>query len=159
MYVKTYVANTNLCSFTSMFKDSSVFQIDLNHAEDKYKKNKRRYIIKMCIDSTFRDKLTVDKWNQIIQNLIRINSYYNSNTRYCVAAQEAIKLAYRMSVVLLRCPLVLEIMHGLAPQGLPPPVKSPYNLCGVGANEKMCSCNITNSNSRTRFFLYLYSYF
>ena len=38
------------------------------------------------------------------------------------------EVAYRMSVVLLRCPLVPEIMHGGATEGLNKARKSPYNL-------------------------------
>jgi hypothetical protein len=35
---------------------------------------------------------------------------------WILACEEAIQLAYRTSVVLLRCLLVLEIMHGRAPE-------------------------------------------
>jgi hypothetical protein len=35
---------------------------------------------------------------------------------WILSCEEAIQLAYEMSVVLLRCPIVPEIMHGRAPE-------------------------------------------
>jgi hypothetical protein len=48
---------------------------------------------------------------------------------WILSCEEAIQLAYRISVVLLGCSFVPEIMHGRAPEGLPPP---PNDLYCVG---------------------------
>jgi hypothetical protein len=47
---------------------------------------------------------------------------------WVLSCEEAIQLAYRMSVLLLRWLFVSELMHGGAPRGLPPPVKLKSSL-------------------------------